>query len=335
MDINSIIIKYLANECSSEEKLVLEEWVQSSSKNQQEFELLKTYWEQDRDHLEISKKSNWEKLQQNIHTQTSSTKTYQLPVEKPNGIGSLVVKIAASLLLLIGVWFVYQQYQNKALLQEETVASTPTIIEREIPWGRKSTIKLSDGTLVKMNSGSTIKFPEKFSGDTREIELIGEAYLEVVKDPSRPFIVKTGSVQTRVLGTSFNVKAIPGQTIQIALVEGSVQVSDVNTKQEMLLAPGEMITAKTEIFEKSPFDYKELIAWKDGLLVFKNASPEVIISKLEKWYGFKIIVQRKLSRKAYTSTFSNESLEEVLNIISESKDFQFKIIKEEEKVIIW
>ena len=336
MEINRIITKYLAGECDPLEKAILDDWLNEKPENLKEFQVLKEYWEEECNYIKESKVANWEKLQQSFNTQSSLNKTDNFQSSQVEfRYGNFLLKAAATLIFFVGVWLVFQQMNEEKGI-DEPLTLTPIIIEKNIPLGRKSTIKLSDGSVIKMNSGSSIKFPEKFVGDTREIEIVGEAFLEVAKDENRPFIVKAGNLKTKVLGTAFNIKSMPKEhEVRIALVEGKVQVSDTNTKREMFLAPGEMITAKNTDFKKSKFDYETEIAWKDGLLVFKNAPPEVIFYKLEKWYGLKIITNKKISRQGYTSTFSNESLEEVLNIISESKNFEFKINKEEEKVIIW
>ncbi|MEM1138211.1 MAG: FecR domain-containing protein, partial [Bacteroidota bacterium] len=274
MDINRIITKHFAGETNLKEELLLKKWIAEKTENAEEFQILKQYWETQQDHLQTSKASNWLKLQKEIKSH-SHEKEKTLP-NRASYFGGYMLKVAASLLFIIAAWWSFTYYVQLDKNTTSEILSSKTI-EKYNPAGRKSTIKLPDGSIIKLNSESSIKFPERFTTNTREIELKGEAFLEITKDPSKPFIVKTGNIRTKVLGTSFNIKAIPDtETVKIALVEGAVQVTDYQSNMDIFLKPGEMVTAKPENFQKSHFDYNTEIGWKDGLLVFKDASPKEI-----------------------------------------------------------
>ena len=112
------------------------------------------------------------------------------------------LKMAASLVLMIGVgFFAYRVYKEMAQ-GRAVIQITKTTLR-----GQKSNITLADGTNVRLNSESTLIFPEKFDKDSREVKLIGEAFFQVTEDPSKPFIITSGDLRTRVLGTSFNISA--------------------------------------------------------------------------------------------------------------------------------
>lgn len=334
MDIDKIIARHFAGESSAEEEAVLKAWLNNNNKNQEDFQQLNAYWELGKNDIEESKTANWRKLKKHIHVNELSEQSPIKSTKHQKKSFSSLYKIAASLLILFVSYFGYQEFIKETAKNKNVALQVETIVKQN-PAGRKSTIKLPDGSIVKLNSESQISFPSKFIGDRREITLSGEAFLEVAHDANRPFIVKTGNLETKVLGTSFNISAYPSlQTQKIALLTGKVQVFDIEKNMEILLAPGEMVTTAAKGLVKSGFDYDTEFGWKDGKLVFNNADNKEIFERLEKWFGYKIISEKRISRELYTSTFSNESLEEILLIIGESKEFDFEIKKEEKNVII-
>ena len=216
--------------------------------------------------------------------------------------------------------------------EEKQVSHKVRMIERSNPAGRTSTISLPDGTRIKLNSASTIVFPEEFSGDIRQVSLTGEAFFDVAEGPSRPFIIHTGRFSTTVLGTSFNISAYPSAgEIKVAVLTGKVFVENREgldgensltvTRQEMAVfskASGDL--------NKQPYDYLKEIAWKDSIIHFENADFEQIIEKLTKWYGVTFVINKYIvSQKDYTATYEHKSLETVLEGLSFVYDFQFKI----------
>jgi len=333
MDIDKIITRYLANESSQEEEKILKAWLKRDEANRESFELLKAYWtEESNNDVQKTKSEVWEKLR--AVTVDDVTTPFQVHQPKKNFIPITVYKIAAAVLLLVVSYIGFVQYNSLDFSNGDEPVSVETIVKHN-PSGKKSTIKLPDGTLIKLNSESQISFPTQFVGKQREITLSGEAFLEVTHDPNRPFVVKTGGVETRVLGTSFNIRAYPNQSIQkVALLEGKVEVYDSERNMQILLLPGEMVSTEKGEMTKTGFDYNTEFGWKDGILVFDNVSNEELILQLEKWFGYHIVLEKPLTANNYTSTFRKESLEEVLTIIGETKGFSFKILKDEEKVII-
>ena len=160
--------------------------------------------------------------------------------------------------------------------------------ELEVPVGGECFVRLDDGTEVWLNAGSKLKFPTIFKGDQRVVELEGEAYFEVRKDEAHPFIVKTVSMNVRVLGTSFNVRSYVNEhDVTATLVEGKVAVSDGEV--EKMLVPGEQAvyikeTGKMEVKE---VDVSLYTAWHSGKFIFRNETLEDMMIYLSRWYGFK------------------------------------------------
>ena len=157
--------------------------------------------------------------------------------------------------------------------------------------GQRSTISLPDGTKVDLNCETTIRYPRSFQGRTRNVELSGEAFFEVVHNDTLPFIVRANGIETEVLGTSFNIKSYPGEeAVDVSLVTGRVKVrrpAQASRQGETLLAPGQQaryVRNTGEIVTRS-FELENVTAWKDGIIVLKDASFEELIRQLERWYG--------------------------------------------------
>lgn len=233
--------------------------------------------------------------------------------------------LAASLLIMGGLsyylfFFVFQPGPHS-----DTAVK---IIEKDNPFGVKTSFSLSDGTKVKLNSGSKLRLPETFTGATREVELIGEAFFEVKRDTAHPFIIKSGNISTLVLGTSFNIKAFPWEnSIKVSVVTGEVRVENQTKNEAITLLPGEQAKFDTSSLslKKGWFESDE-ISWIDGKIIFKAATFPQIIDKLEQWYGVEFILEREIKlKKGFTSEYQNESLDHLLEGLSFIGKFEFEI----------
>ena len=167
-----------------------------------------------------------------------------------------------------------------------------------IPTGGEYQMVLADGTKVWLNSESELKYPTEFSGKQRIVALKGEAYFQVHHDKNKPFIVKTSKVDTRVLGTEFNVNAYPKEDMNITLVAGSVMLSNKLNKVEnkVMLKPGEnaFLNPEGDNLEVSKVDVSKFIAWREGYFHFDKERLEDILTKLERWYDFQVFYQNPL-----------------------------------------
>ena len=247
-------------------------------------------------------------------------------------IGAYKMAVAASIAVILAVSVLLSPDSKSSIEKEVSEVAPVKMIEKFCPVGQKSTITLTDGTRIKLNSNSKLIFPETFSAHSREVELEGEAFFEVSRDPSRPFTITSGNLKTRVLGTSFNVKAYAASNaIKVAVASGKVMVTSDKlngSNDELTLLPNEMaVYSKTsdELTMKS-FNSLDELAWKDGVLAFKNRDINHITKELAKWYGVTFVLDKKLNYdKDYTGSFDNKSLREVLEGISFVFNFQFKI----------
>ncbi len=245
------------------------------------------------------------------------------------------LKVAAAIFIVAaGVTFYQFQYmEDGEVAVEYKVKSTDK--------GQKLTITLSDGSIVKLNAGTTLKYPAVFGNERREIELRGEAYFEVAEDENKPFIVSTGEITTTVLGTSFNIKAYPSsERMNISLIEGRVRIDkyEDETRSQMpdetYLTPGENIIYNKASFElkKGRFDVKKAISWKDNIIYFEKTPFIDAIHTLELWYGVEFtILNLKNDKMMVNGEFKNQSLDNVLQSMSYSK-FTYQI--KNDKVVI-
>lgn len=160
-----------------------------------------------------------------------------------------------------------------------------------VPRGGEFQLTLSDGTRVWLNAETELKYPVTFTGGVREVLLEGEAYFEVAKDSSRPFVVKSEKLEIQVLGTSFNVKAYPEETQQATLVEGKVKVNAENHSRE--LHPGEQLNYLSGAPEVRKVDVRSYIAWKDQRFVFNDDLLEEVMRKLGRWYDVEFVLRDK------------------------------------------
>lgn len=249
----------------------------------------------------------------------------EIAPEKPaNAHRWLSLKIAASVVIASLCSFLIYQYLD--IWGEQEPATTYKTIEAAP--GEKLKITLSDGSEVHLNGGSRLQVPERFSAQDRTVYLSGEAYLQVTRDPSRPFSVVTGHTVVRVLGTIFNVKAYAGDSVTTVVVkEGKVSVTD-STGRQILLLRGEMATWSPSYphLEKLQADADELTAWTAGILVFKDQSLEEIAVILQRWYGINMVIANpRLKNHRFTGTFAGSPpLISVIRDMALTAQFQYR-----------
>ena len=258
---------------------------------------------------------------------------YDIDGKKLNSGFTNRFKIVAAVALLVvsgALVFLNVDWMESSSLEQEIL-----LVEKIIPIGQKSTLHLSDGTIIKLNSGSKISYPRQFKDGLREVRLEGEAFFEVAKDKKRPFTVLTGDVTTTVLGTSFNIKAVENtDQIQVAVVTGKVEVksnivsSENESEKWVYLEPNSqaIFNRQTQELSKSAYDPMLVLSWKEGVIYFEEADFEEIVEVLEKWYGITFRMDKPIQiDKDFSGQFDNKTLDDVLVGMSFSLDFQYTI----------
>ncbi len=239
-------------------------------------------------------------------------------------------RYAAVLLITIGtVYAVIQLFPTENLETGDNGSISNNFI-KEAPPGAKIRTRLPDGTLVWINAGSRLEYFEDTLSNTRNVQLSGEAFFEVVKNPLKPFIVKTPSLAVEALGTSFNVREYSGgNDPEVSLLTGKVAVTKLEGERAyMQLVPGEkaIISADRDL-KREEFDYIQDVGWKEGILAFKDADFEHVKNELERWYGVEIKISGKSLSEGWhvDGQFEDQSLERVLTHLSYAKGFDFEI----------
>lgn len=322
-DIENIITKFFSGEINPEEQAVLDNWISQSEKNRKEFE---AYFEL------------WEKSKQLVLSDTIDVESALDETKEKIGLTTkkrwiiYLRQAAAVLLLSLSLTFLYNYFSGNYNLED----SPEKIVMQEIKaaFGTRTKLQLADGTNVWLNSGSTLRFPISFKNqDERKVELNGEGYFDVSKNATKPFIVNTSKLGVKVYGTSFNVSAYEEyQNMTVALTEGKVAlVKEYSSgpKELMVLKPNDVVEYNPEhnkLYHSSSSNLKKYTSWKDGYIVFFGDKIEDVVQKLEKWYNVDIeIKDHELMEYSFTATFNDETLEQVLTLLSLSSPISYDI----------
>ena len=245
---------------------------------------------------------------------------------KPVRFLMLVQRVAVVLLLPALFLLIYTNRPAK-----NQFADNANDLEVLAPEGARTHLQLGDGTTVWLNNGSKLRYPHRFTGNSRNVYLSGEGYFEVAHNKDVPFWVSTDHLTVKATGTIFNVNAYPDDDlVETTLIEGKVILFDASVKQEIKpMLPDECVSfdyIKNRYSVKTA-NIQKNIAWKDGLLVFKRDSIEVVAKKLERRYNIDIeITNQNVKRFTYTATFADEPLPQVLELLSLATPLSYKII---------
>ena len=177
---------------------------------------------------------------------------------------------------------------GEKVLRKKNIVNDVLLNKLIVPKGKRSSLVLSDGSKIWINSGSTLEFPSKFEKNKREIDVNGEIYIEVVKDRNKPFIVNTSKFKIEVLGTKFNVSAYnEDKKHEVALVDGSVKIiTDQGNSVE--IKPNELLTISRNSLMREYVDIYNYISWKDGIFKFTSEPLENIMLRLSRYYDISI-----------------------------------------------
>jgi ferric-dicitrate binding protein FerR (iron transport regulator) len=273
----------------------------------------------------------------------------------------------ALIFLLAGaVFFLFFLNEKKHPVQTATGLESKTLNEISISKGSRSRILLPDGSKVWINSGSKLTYENYFKGNTREVQLDGEAYFDVVKDAAHPFIVHTSGIDIKVLGTAFNVKAFKMEpTIEATLIHGSIEIVDKNQpgSPKIMLKPHEKliynkypsldeITSQDSRVGTRPaaedaysITIKPLnkniadtniveTAWVYNKLVFEDERFEDLALRMEKWFNIEVRFENdKLKNSKISGSFLNETVEEAFKELQFLIPFSYVIKNNEVKIM--
>ncbi|WP_198673062.1 FecR family protein [Algoriphagus litoralis] len=249
---------------------------------------------------------------------------------KKNYIGHYFLRVAAVFLLLILGALIYNTVNQQEEIQVALLSRSTNKIQR-------AQVTLPDGTKVHLNVNSTLNFPETFEEDSRIVQLTGEAFFDVTHDPSRPFYVQSSTLNTKVLGTSFNISSYADEETRITVKTGKVQVSlNTDQKQQVYLMPNEtaslpkgssnLITGKA--------DASSVIGWTSGKLEFESVPFDEVLARLEKYYHTPLVLSNYENKGCLiTASFENKGLNFILSNLQLLAKFTYTENEEGEFII--
>lgn len=319
------IIKYLQNKASDREKEQILDWIDESIENKEEFISIKKAWA-------FSKTAN-----ENVDSTWNSVILPEINRIKRNTSLVSYLQRAAVVIILIGLGAMSQYFIGKS---KSSVYHSNFYVEA--PLGQMTNVTLPDGTLVMLNSGSSLSYNKSFSEGERRVDLSGEAFFNVKKDKEYPFTVSTNLLDIKVYGTSFNVQSYPeDKNINVTLVEGSIGVMNKDGKEITRLKPGENAFmhesgGRVHISHVNTGIYT---SWRNGLATFRGEKLEDLAQKIERWYNVEIIILNKeLGEGRYFGTIlKNKPIDQILEVLKLTTSLEYEIINRPGKptLIYW
>ncbi|MDP2414706.1 FecR family protein [Daejeonella sp.] len=201
----------------------------------------------------------------------------------------------------------------------------------ETPPGGQYQVVLPDGSKVWLNSASSLRYPVRFSGNERKVEISGEAYFEVAHNSKMPFRVINRSQIVEVLGTHFNIMAYPDESsTNTTLLEGSVRI--IKENKSKVISPGQQTRVKNGDIDVASVDVTQVTAWKEGYFMFKNEDIQSIMRQISRWYNLEVKYEGPIPEKVFGGKISRtRNVSEVLEILESTGSIRFKIIPGDSK----
>lgn len=333
-DIKEEIRKFFRGEVTEKGQWLIDQWYRSFKNKPNE---LTEYSNEEKEEL---RRELWADIQSSIKSSKNyrlkSVRQYNYRLSGVAGLVKITAGIIIILLALLPVLYfqgiVFPENQSDELVEYQTISN---------PAGQSSQLTLSDGSTIWLSAASTIRYPKQFGGSLREVNLRGEAFFDIASKPGKPFVVNSGQLQARVLGTSFNVRSFEDEeNIQVTVASGRVSVEQhtVSTTKDSLeeehadpitvLEPEQQLVfnKKTQTGMTQAVESLLYTSWKDGKLIFENHTFEEITSRLERWYGVDIqFADPVFKRIRFKVTFNNNSLEHALRMLQVIEDFEFEM----------
>ncbi len=321
-----LITRYFSGEITEEELRLLSDWMKSDIQNEELFgQYLKTWQliEEQKINASLNIDREWIALKAKMNgpATTDASAPGVVPLHKSNhGILSTfssVWKVAAAVTILFAATFMLYYYFS--------IPKNIVVVAQ----AENTELVLPDGSLVSLHAGSQLTYPESFASKSRDVELKGEAYFKVAHDKTKPFIVASGDARIEVLGTQFNVNTqLAGGKMEVVLTTGKVSVYyKTNPTENVLLMPGEkaeLVADQKQILKSANTD-PNYMAWKTRILVFDNETLGQVLNTLQNVYQTPIkLVEPQLSACTVTASFNEQSLQSVLEVLTQTLDLKVK-----------
>ena len=308
-----ILYKFFEGNASFEEEAAVKQWMEESAENRLAF-------------LKERKLFDAMLLLGNEEIIKNGKKRFSINL---SSLRTELIKIAAVVAITLGgSYFYYQSSLEKELMAMQTIT---------VPADQRINITLVDGTNVWLNARTSLSYPVKFGKNNRQVVLDGEAYFDVTKDKSKPFIVQTDNYNVEVLGTQFDVNAYSETgEFETTLMSGSVKVASASdSTQKITLKPNNKVFLQDGKLHVTAVDDYNPYRWKEGLICFKNETFTSIMKDFEKYYGLTIQVKNKnVFKYVYTGKFrQTDGIDYALRVLQ--KDIKFTYQRDDENQIIY
>lgn len=318
-----LIIKFISGKATESEQQSVLDWIALSNDNLNYFISLKNLWISQNMPSSKASASEIKQIKQRINSSSKERRKYSFV---------LIFKyaLAASIVILLGLnlTFLLNNMPEKENTDRERILLSylPEEYKHTLYTnnGVKGYLRLPDGSQVWLNSASKIQYPDKFTGDTREVEISGEAFFDVISNPEMPMIVNTNrGFRVEVFGTKFNIRSYDNDDeAQTTLFSGSITLTRQlkNSSREVItqLKPKEsfVIRDKEAPLLIKQTDTTKQKAWKEGKLLFDATPMREVIKKLERWHGteFRVVDEEVLDYRI-TANFKSESIIQIMEMI--------------------
>ena len=314
---DELLVKYLAEEATPPEQEMVEVWIGTNDTNRHYFQHFQLIWNESQKlalRTTVDENKAWQRFQRKIKSTTAGNSL--------SGFGWW--RVAAGIIVIAGIaWLV-------SSLLEKGSAEPPIVNVVSVKEVKKDT--LPDGTFATLNKNSVLTYPAAFKGKSRKVKLKGEAFFNVTSNKQKPFIIDVNDVQVKVVGTSFNVKSIKGET-EIIVETGIVQVTKADTTIELKAGQRILFEAVDTAAEVVASDDKLYNYYVSRTFVCDNTPLWKLVEKLNEAYDVNISIRRDALKKLPLNvTFDDESLDVILDVISQT--LMIKVSRKENEIIL-
>jgi ferric-dicitrate binding protein FerR (iron transport regulator) len=303
-----LIAKYIKGEATQEERITVEQWLKTDSANAVLLEEIKATWKTSgklNAHIKIDKAKAWNSIQGKIKEEQKV-----IPItRKAPAYNTWILRAAAILIVgLFATWLALKTGNKEEIILVQTTTQGRTIV-------------LPDSSVVILNEYSKFSYPKEFAVNQRYVELEGEAFFEVTKDPQKPFIIGNKNFDVKVLGTSFNILAYEkDKNATVTVVTGKVAFADKNGGSVLLVKDevGTLNKAGHQLFKSTNANFN-FLAWKTKKLEFTNTKFTEVCAALKKYFAVDILVKDKnILNCTFTGYFENPKLPDVLKVLEKT-----------------
>ncbi|SDS53755.1 FecR family protein [Mucilaginibacter mallensis] len=322
-----LLAKKLSGDITADEIAEFNRLVAGNTSFQKEYEAIRSYWTQDDEPYE-NIVSIFDDIKQRAGIIDTVAEKDNIREINKTGRTFTWLRIVAAAVAVIAISASIYLFKIKSAPEND-------IAQLQTKWGSTAQVKLSDGTMVTLNSLSVLKYPKHFNGKTREVYLDGEGYFDVARDHQHPFIVHTEKTAIKVLGTAFNLKSYANDAqFEATLFRGSIQATLNNAPTaSILLKPSDKLIVNAsgyQLTKETYADHSNSInaetAWMDHKLIFKNEPFNLLANNLVRKYGLNIVFKNNgLKSIKLSGEFENENIEQVLLSLQIVTKFNYKV----------